>query len=74
MKPEEKNYLYNNILEILKTESLSVQDKAKEITLYIENILNAKESELAEQEELYGGEGRPNLPLPKFGKMFKRIP
>ena len=73
MKLDQKNNIYHNILNIIKQSNLSDIDKAKEITLYLENLLNQQEQDYLEKEELYGGEGRPNLPLPNFGKTFKRI-
>lgn len=73
MKPEEKNNHYHYILSILRKKEYSEQDMAKDIILYFESVMNQQKMDLEEQEELYGGEGRPNLPLPRFGKMFKRV-
>lgn len=74
MNLEEKNNHYHYILSILRRkDEFSEEVMAKDITLYLEAILNQKELEIEERKDLFGGDGAPNLPLPRFGKMFKRV-
>lgn len=63
----DKNNYYHNILLILR-KSNSEQDKAKEIILYLQDIIN--DLQLNQENE---DDNSMNLPPAKFGKTFRRV-
>lgn len=67
MNSVDKNFHYHNILALLKKNN-SEQDKAKEIVLYLEDIIKDIHDQMIESEESTG-ETAPA----KFGKTFRRV-
>ena len=63
----DKNNYYHTILSILRKPD-SEQDKAKEIVLYLQEIINELQSNQENEED-----HSVNLPPAKFGKTFRRV-
>ena len=63
----DKNLHYHNVLALLK-KNTSEQDKAKEIVLYLEDVIKDVCSQMMESEE-----GTTETAPAKFGKTFRRV-
>jgi uncharacterized protein (DUF2225 family) len=66
----DKNNYYHTILSILRKPD-SEQDKAREIVLYLQEIINELQSNQENQEN--EEDHSMNLPPAKFGKTFRRV-